>query len=220
VPDNQTPTPPVARLDYARRESRPRRRSDARDWFLGPVHSITIAYLIVVSTALLWWARLPPSYSYDGAIRSVAATLACGPILFRLLIGVLLLDPESVGRPSWRKVFCGVVACAVPIAVMTDMPLSIAFSLSESSMNRLASRVTASPTRTFPDQWVGLYFAQDIQAVPGGVFFRVSGSHGDGSGFCSNSSPVSGATTQATGDPSFARYYSFGPAWSIWNNDW
>ncbi|HEX4793303.1 MAG TPA: hypothetical protein VH370_05905 [Humisphaera sp.] len=220
MPDDENPTPPAGKLEYARRESRPRRRSDTREWFLGPVHPIKIAYLVIISAVLFWWARIPPTSSLDRTIHFIAALLACGPILLHLLIGLLLLDPEAIGRPSWRKVFCAAIALLVPIGMLTDMPLSIAFALSEQSMNRLASRVSASPNRTFPDQWVGFYFAQDIQAVPGGIFFRVSGAGGNQSGFCSNTSPVSGATTRASGKADSARYDYFRPAWSVWNNDW
>ncbi|MBP7937779.1 MAG: hypothetical protein KA354_24330 [Phycisphaerae bacterium] len=62
------------------------------------------------------------------------------------------------------------------VALVTRLPLRTGFGLSRGGLDRLAkSAASVRPGSTLPNQRIGLYWAESIEAFPGGVRFAVRG---------------------------------------------
>ena len=151
-------------------------------WPAGPLLSL-VAVLVVIAT--VWSARLPGGFE-----ASLIALTALAGWLYLVVVWVCAVAavykrpwartgiPAGI-RPVYRAIVLPAVVIAVVLTIRAGMLQAIALRVSMPSPNRLAAGVMAQQAGGFwPDRWVGVYHAEQIESVDGGVRFKIKGASG------------------------------------------
>ena len=104
-----------------------------------------------------------------------------------------------------------VPAClALTIALCsTSIPSRCAFVISRPAMDSLVLSVMSNPTHVHAPQWVGIFYAEDIEATPWGMKFTVSDNGYSVGGF-------SFMQTMPSDGPPLSNMKSLGRGWYSW----
>jgi hypothetical protein len=70
-----------------------------------------------------------------------------------------------------QRVAVGLIIAGACVAIFLDWPMYGALKVSRGEMDRLAQSMMASGEPYADDQWLGVYRATRIKAIPGGVRF-------------------------------------------------
>ncbi|MER6004189.1 hypothetical protein ABT120_36895 [Nonomuraea angiospora] len=143
-----------------------------------------LPFLIVfsaVATVILIWA----SYPYWDKFEMFLLGVPVGMLLLAYW-AIRMVWAEHKGTLAddlkYRWILPFVIAGGVMLALVTDTPFWIRFTLSESSMEAYAKTVVVSPSHKEPCQWAGLYYVCDGsqyhdgvtgEALPGSAQFGV-----------------------------------------------
>ena len=115
---------------------------------------------------------------------------------------------------TWRRWLLTpvIVACTI-LLLHLNAPFRLAFYLSRPAMDRLAQQVLDAPDEAPRGAWVGLYNADAIETVPGGMRFIVSGA-----GVFTRV----GFAYRPSGPPPVTpdRYRHIEGPWYVWIEDW
>jgi len=77
---------------------------------------------------------------------------------------------------DWNWWVAPVIKVVVVLLCMANIPGSTAYIISRSDMNQIAAKVTSADKGSkFSSQWVGVYPADKIEQMDGGMRFRVKG---------------------------------------------
>jgi hypothetical protein len=175
-----------------------------------------ILLLVVASGATLWAARVPGGQSLY-AIVSVCLWIGVFVRYFSHWI-VVVTSAESVGAGirkisgEWHQwALPATVFLIVLAASFLGWSRQLAFRLSRPAMERLAQQVPAGGN--LPDQWVGVYYARDIQALPDGMKFKLydAGSISFGYGFAYFPRQLPPPSTSA-----WVEYEHWDGPWYVW----
>jgi len=138
--------------------------------------------LAAVATCLSFGACSAPGGYFDLSVLAFFSWLAVGAIwVFRGVARAAVLpvyghiEGSAVGRKGpW--VVAPSMALVTVVVCFAGLPATCCFRLSRSAMDQLADQAAALPSGTaMPSRWVGLYRAQDITVLPGGVRFLIRG---------------------------------------------
>lgn len=149
--------------------------SAAAQWVLGPVRwPVSLLTWAAVAFAL-WMARLPGAQIRTSSSIVILITLG---ILWLAWPIVRVVAARRYGWPhsllmkgQKQRIAVGLIIAAACVVIFLDVPLRVGLRMSRGEMNRLARSMMESGEQYADDQWLGVYRATRIKAVPGGVRF-------------------------------------------------
>jgi hypothetical protein len=213
---NQSPT--VGVIDYRSLLIRPKRRFflAIAQWFAQASWRGTVAAVVTLCGLILWWSRTPAPEIGESIARNVSILLIAVAVFIRVVGWGAGGDARKV-RGWLRMTFLALFVLTSAILVISDGALALAFAASKPAMNRLAAFAAANPSAPLPDQWVGLFYAEDIRRIGGGICFRVTGDRSDGSGFANGS--LDSKSALLPGEiPRLV--HDFHQPWKTWDTNW
>ena len=145
---------------------------------LRPVGRVHLGLTILSALLLLAGASSPAGYFLVLSAGMVGFLLLGSWWFFRLAVATAVAGfyrqpgPHRATHPSWW-LWAPSVALGTVLLLMLDVPAEATFRLSRPAMDRLARDVLATPARTEPDRWIGLYPARNIRVSDAGFQFEM-----------------------------------------------
>jgi hypothetical protein len=173
--------------------------------------AIGVSVLAVLS---LWAVSVPGSY-FGLVLLLVYPWLGAAAVWVIQVIRVGRWK-GSAGIRSLRWLLAtGVVVVVTALACWLQAPLYLRFALSLSQMNAVAAQLSAAdPDAVLTDQWIGLFDAERIERINGGMRFLVKGT-----GFLD----PGGFAYSPSGEPEIIGedwYQPFVGPWWLWEESW
>jgi hypothetical protein len=172
--------------------------------------------LLAASVATLWAARVPGGQSFY-TITSICLWVGIFVRYFSHLI-VVLASAESLGAgirkisSEWHHWMLPAIVFMIVLAASTlGWSRQVAFRLSRSAMEHLLQHNPSNGN--LPDQWIGAFFARDIEVIPEGMRFKLhdAGSISIGYGFAFFPGRLPPPSTSA-----LVEYEHWDGPWYVW----
>ena len=144
--------------------------------------SLTVAFIATLT--LLVAESVPDGYPLFEAYGAVLWFLILPIWFFRVSLYAICrryfgMRGAQLTNPKLRNwIFFPAAFIVMVILLTARAPLWVTFSISKSYVEREARKQVAHPKRISGPVWFGLYRAKDVQPLPGGMQFRVSGTQG------------------------------------------
>ena len=173
-----------------------------------------------IAALLMIFSAASPGMIFPTLMLGTFAWMVLGGYyILRLSIWLVLhwyfkraVDDRTGMRNAW--IWPPTICATMAILLVLNAPLRIAFLISKPWMSDLAATAAHTPNQLPRRAWVGLYYADEIQPIPGGVRFLVRGSGFlDRMGFCyspDREPPVIGEDY----------YRPLGGGWYEWEESW
>lgn len=193
----------------------------ARHFLRPPGRLLEIA--TAIASLLMLYALTAPRICIIAILLFIPLLLGCAllwvmHLMIAAIVRLVRKDSLSGLAKQWRRYL--VVPAIIALILLLgwlDIPDRLRFKLSQSAMDRLAQQVMADPNTAYPDQWVGLYYAQDIEALPNGVRFLISDGCGwDVLGFAYGRD----GEPMVVGDEDDDYYEEYNGDWYLWMYYW
>jgi hypothetical protein len=149
-------------------------------WWLSPAGWPLTAAAAFNSLMIILATSVPGTY-FELYMISLPVWILIGAVwAVRLLVALVIAwrrrHPVFRCWSTWRRwAVAPVIVMITILLLVTGAPLRLSFWASRTSMDHLALRVLESPSSAPTEEWIGVYHAERIQAIPGGMRFLVRG---------------------------------------------
>jgi hypothetical protein len=166
-------------------------------WLSQPLGWPTHTFVSLVGILTIYSVSVPGGY-FGLELLSGLGWLGAGFIwLFRIVSrGVIIKWYGSLPEAKWGQSHSWIVAPLLFFffffIARSSLAIQLGFRISKPAMDRLVRETTGLPPNSkLSDRWVGIYFAEGIETLPGGVRFFIRGSGFiDRDGFAYSSQPL------------------------------